>query len=117
MAFSLERNKTLYEQLVAKYPECPALWKYFVMITEVPRPSGATQRVSEWAADIGRKVGGTVKTDAAGNVSIAIPATPFVTSIPFLLCTGFCASGFPPPAFRRFFFEKRFFKKKIILTA
>lgn len=74
----LERNKKLLEELCAKYPECPALWKYFVSITEVPRPSGSTKIAEKWAADIGGKLGGKVKTDAAGNVSIAFPATPSV---------------------------------------
>lgn len=78
MSLKLERSKPLYDQLVALYPECSAMWKYIVSLAEVPRPSGSTQLATEWVADIGRKLGGTVKIDHLGNVAVAIPATKLV---------------------------------------
>lgn len=75
-----KENQELYEVLVKKYPGCPELWRYFLALTEVPRPSRHTARVSQWAQEIGTKLGGTARADAAGNVAITIPATPFVVA-------------------------------------
>ena len=75
-----KENQELYEVLVKKYPGCPELWRYFLALTEVPRPSRHTARVSQWAQQIGTKLGGTARADAAGNVAITIPATPFVVA-------------------------------------
>ena len=78
----LEVQKKLYEQLCEKYPECPAMWKYFLALTEIPRPSHHTGKVSEWAQEVGKKIGGTVKADELGNVCIAIPATKGKENVP-----------------------------------
>ena len=56
----LDVQKKLYEQLCEKYPECPAMWKYFLALTEIPRPSHHTGKVSAWAQEVGKKIGGTV---------------------------------------------------------
>lgn len=65
-----------------KYPGCPELWRYFLALTEVPRPSRHTARVSQWAQEVGRKLGGAARADAAGNVAITIPATPGLEGAP-----------------------------------
>ena len=79
VTFTRAENKALYDELVAKYPGCPEMWRYFLALTEVPRPSKHTERVSKWAQEVGKKLGGTVRADAAGNVAICIPATAFVS--------------------------------------
>jgi len=75
-------QKKLYEELCKKYPECPAVWKYFLALTEIPRPSHHTEKVSKWAQEVGKKIGGTVKADELGNVCIAIPATKGKENLP-----------------------------------
>ena len=77
-----KENQELYEELVKKYPGCPELWRYFLALTEVPRPSRHTARVSQWAQEVGRKLGGAARADAAGNVAITIPATPGLEGAP-----------------------------------
>jgi dipeptidase D len=78
----LENTKKLYAELCAQYPSCPDVWRNFLALTEIPRPSGHTKRVSEWAAEVGKKIGGTVKQDHLGNTCISIPATPGKENLP-----------------------------------
>jgi len=75
-------QKKLYEELCKKYPECPAMWKYFLALTEIPRPSHHTEKVSAWAQEVGKKLGGVVKADKLGNVSIAFPGTKGKENLP-----------------------------------
>jgi len=75
-------QKKLYTELCEKYPECPAVWKYFLALTEIPRPSHHTEKVSKWAQEVGKKIGGTVKADELGNVCIYIPATKGKENLP-----------------------------------
>jgi len=82
VTFTRSENKALYDELVSKYPGCPEMWRYFLALTEVPRPSKHTERVSKWAQEVGKKLGGTVRADAAGNVAINIPATPGLEDVP-----------------------------------
>jgi len=78
----LEPQKQVYEKLRTQYPECDALWKFFLALTEIPRPSHHTEKVSKWAQEIGKKIGGEVKADALGNVCIKIPATKGKENLP-----------------------------------
>jgi len=71
----LDVQKKVYEQLCARYPECSGMWKFFLALTEIPRPSHHTEKVSKWAQEVGKKLGGEVKADGLGNVCIKIPAT------------------------------------------
>jgi aminoacyl-histidine dipeptidase len=77
-----DAQKKVYAELCEKYPECPAMWKYFLALTEIPRPSHHTEKVSKWAQEVGKKIGGTVKADELGNVCIAIPATKGKENLP-----------------------------------
>jgi len=77
-----DAQKKVYEELCKKYPECPDLWKFFLALTEIPRPSHHTQKVSAWVQEIGKKIGGSVKADKLGNVCIAIPATKGKENLP-----------------------------------
>ena len=52
------------------------LWRYFLELSKIPRPTGKEQEAAEWVMDIGRKLGLEVKQDAVGNVLILKPATP-----------------------------------------
>ena len=80
--FTLARNTDLYNELCKKYPDCPDVWKYFVSLTEVPRPSHHTELASKWAQEKGKELGGTVKVDAVGNVAISFPASAGKESCP-----------------------------------
>jgi len=82
VSFTREENKALYEELVKQYPGCPELWRYFLALTEVPHPSKHTEKVSKWAQEVGRKLGGSVRADAAGNVAIILKATPGLEDVP-----------------------------------
>jgi dipeptidase D len=70
-----DAQKKVYEELRTKYPECDSLWKYFLALTEIPRPSHHTEKVSKWIQEVGKVIGSEVKADALGNVCITIPAT------------------------------------------
>jgi dipeptidase D len=72
---NLATQKSLYSELCEKYPGCPALWKYFLALTEIPRPSHHMEPVSKWAQEVGKKLGGTVKVDELLNVAISFPAS------------------------------------------
>jgi len=78
----IDVQKKLYEELCKKYPDCPAMWKYFLALTEIPRPSHHTEKVSAWIQEVGKKLGGSVKADALGNVCIAFPATKGKENVP-----------------------------------
>ncbi|KAH3742502.1 aminoacyl-histidine dipeptidase [Pelomyxa schiedti] len=73
----LERNRELYDELKTKFPGCDNVWKWFLALNEIPRPSGHTAAASRWISEIAAKVHpeATVKTDAVGNVCLKIPAS------------------------------------------
>jgi len=52
------------------------MWKNFVDLNAVPRPSKKEERVIKFIQDFGLKLGLPTKTDACGNVLISKPATP-----------------------------------------
>jgi dipeptidase D len=56
--------------------EPAAVWRYFVALSQIPRPSGHEERAAAWVAEQGRALGLTVERDAVGNVLIRKPATP-----------------------------------------
>jgi len=78
----LDVQKKVYEELCKKYPDCPNVWKNFLALTEIPRPSHHTQKVSAWIQEVGKKIGGTVKADSLGNVCIAFPGTKGKENLP-----------------------------------
>lgn len=52
------------------------MWKNFVDLNAVPRPSKKEERVIKFMEDFGARLGLPTKTDACGNVLISKPATP-----------------------------------------
>jgi len=84
----LDVQKKVYAELCAKYPECEGMWRNFLALTEIPRPSHHTQKVSQWVQEIGKKLGGTVKADALGNVCISLPASKGKENVPGIVLQG-----------------------------
>ncbi len=56
--------------------EPQALWKNFVALNEVPRPSKEEERVIQFAKAFGEQLGLDTQVDASGNVLIKKPASP-----------------------------------------
>ena len=50
-----------------------ALWRYFLEICHVPRPSKKEEKIAEYLRNFGKKLGFETTTDAAGNV-VSYPA-------------------------------------------
>lgn len=53
-----------------------AVWRNFYSLTQIPRPSGHCEKVSQFLVDFGKKLGLESFIDDAGNVIIRKPATP-----------------------------------------
>ena len=52
-----------------------SLWQHFFSITQIPHPSGYTDKIKAFLIDFGNDLGFETKTDSAGNVLIRKPAT------------------------------------------
>ena len=52
------------------------VWKNFHALTQIPRPSGHCEQVSEYLVNFGKNLGLEAFIDGAGNVVIRKPATP-----------------------------------------
>ena len=52
------------------------VWRNFYSLTQIPRPSGKTQRVAQFIADFAQSHGAEAQIDEAGNVLIRKAATP-----------------------------------------
>lgn len=52
------------------------VWKHFHSLTQIPRPSGHLERVTEFLVNFGKDLGLETFVDEAGNVIIRKPATP-----------------------------------------
>ncbi|MDR3252267.1 MAG: cytosol nonspecific dipeptidase, partial [Tannerella sp.] len=52
-----------------------AVWGYFYEFTQIPRPTGQMERVTQFVADQGKRLGLETLRDAVGNVLIRKPAT------------------------------------------
>ncbi|HNW75487.1 MAG TPA: aminoacyl-histidine dipeptidase [Bacteroidales bacterium] len=53
-----------------------SLWKNFYSLTQIPRPSKKEEKVRDFIADFGKKLGLETIVDEVGNVIIRKPATP-----------------------------------------
>ncbi len=53
-----------------------AVWKHFYQLTQIPRPSGHMEKVTEFLVSFGKGLGLETIVDEAGNVIIRKPATP-----------------------------------------
>lgn len=52
-----------------------ALWQYFFQISQIPHPSGHTDKIRKYLIDFGKGLGLETIVDEAGNVLIRKPAT------------------------------------------
>lgn len=52
------------------------VWKHFYALTQIPRPSGHCEKVTEYIEQFGKKLGLETARDAANNICIRKPATP-----------------------------------------
>ena len=52
-----------------------AVWEYFYDLTQIPRPTGHNQQVTEYLKTFGKEQGLETLQDATGNVLIRKPAT------------------------------------------
>lgn len=52
------------------------VWKHFYSLTQIPRPSGHMEKVTEFLINFGKGLGLESFTDEVGNVIIRKPATP-----------------------------------------
>ncbi|MBR7054165.1 MAG: M20/M25/M40 family metallo-hydrolase, partial [Prevotella sp.] len=55
-------------------PEC--IWKNFLALTQVPRPSGHLEKIQQFLLDFAAKAGVEAFKDPAGNIVMRKPATP-----------------------------------------
>jgi dipeptidase D len=52
------------------------VWKHFYALTQIPRPSGHKQEITDFIEAFGKKSGLETSRDAIGNICIRKPATP-----------------------------------------
>ena len=52
------------------------VWKHFYSLTQIPRPSGHVEKVTEFLVNFGKELGLESFVDGVGNVIIRKPATP-----------------------------------------
>ena len=52
------------------------VWKHFYSLTQIPRPSGHMEQITEFLVNFGKELGLESFVDEAGNVVIRKPATP-----------------------------------------
>jgi dipeptidase D len=52
------------------------VWKHFYALTQIPRPSGHCEKVTEYIEQFGKRLGLETVRDAANNICIRKPATP-----------------------------------------
>ncbi|MDR0540778.1 MAG: aminoacyl-histidine dipeptidase [Dysgonamonadaceae bacterium] len=52
------------------------VWKYFYALTQIPRPSGHMDEITDFIENFGKKLGLQTTRDAANNICIRKPATP-----------------------------------------
>ncbi len=68
--------------------EPKALWENFYSLTQIPRPSGKKEAISQFLADYGRKLGLETVVDEIGNVIIRKPASPGYENHPGVILQG-----------------------------
>lgn len=52
------------------------VWKHFYSLTQIPRPSGHMEKITQFLVDFGKNLGLETFVDEVGNVIIRKPATP-----------------------------------------
>jgi dipeptidase D len=61
------------------------LWGYFYELTQIPRPTGQMEQVTNYIKSVGEKLGLTVIQDAVGNVLIRKPAAKGLENKPVIV--------------------------------
>ena len=51
------------------------VWKHFYALTQIPRPSGSMEKITDFIENFGKNLGLETTRDAAGNICIRKPAT------------------------------------------
>ena len=64
------------------------VWQNFAKITQIPRPSGKKEQISQFLVDYGKSLGLETMTDAIGNVLIRKPASPGYENHPGVILQG-----------------------------
>ena len=62
------------EEIKNLKPEC--IWRNFDALTQIPRPSGHSEKIQQYLLDFAKKVGVEAFQDPAGNIVMRKPATP-----------------------------------------
>lgn len=68
--------------------EPKGVWSNFYALTQIPRPSGKKEQVSQFIADYGRSLGLETLVDEIGNVLIRKPASPGLEDHPGVILQG-----------------------------
>jgi dipeptidase D len=61
------------------------VWKHFYALTQIPRPSGHCEKVTEFVENFGKNLGLETVRDAANNICIRKPATPGYENRPTII--------------------------------
>ena len=81
-SFQLERNNAIYEEIIkscnTKFQK--TYWKWFVLLSETPRPSYHCEKVACWVEEVAKKLGLESKKDKSNNVCVHIPPTEGIQS-------------------------------------
>ena len=86
--FTLERNNSIYETLIktCTTDHQKVYWKWFVALSEIPRPSYYCKPFAQWTLQQAEKLGLKAQIDKADNVCVHIPASKgYETSPPIIL--------------------------------
>ncbi|MBO6074882.1 MAG: aminoacyl-histidine dipeptidase [Paludibacteraceae bacterium] len=68
--------------------EPKGVWQNFAKLTQIPRPSGKKEQISQFLIDYGKSLGLETLTDAIGNVLIRKPASPGYENHPGVILQG-----------------------------
>ena len=64
------------------------LWSRFNEIRQIPRPSKHEEKIRQYVLGVASRYGLETRTDAAGNVVVAVPATPGAEEAPTVVLQG-----------------------------
>ena len=64
------------------------VWQNFAKLTQIPRPSGKKEQISQFLVNYGKSLGLETQTDAIGNVLIRKPASPGYENHPGVIRVG-----------------------------
>lgn len=85
MGPQLARSLQLLEQLPRS---CRNVFKWFLLLTETPRPSFQTEPIQTVLKAVARSLQAELEVDAAGNLRLRKPATPGYENVPGIVMQG-----------------------------